>query len=107
MSSNRKIVFGLDKNAAAALTYLLGWVSGLFFFLVEKDKDIRFHALQSILFFGGLNVLGIVPFIGWLLSPFLFLIAFVGWIVLLIKAYRGENYRLPIVGELAAKWARG
>jgi uncharacterized membrane protein len=105
MAVSKKYAFGLEKNVAAALTYLLGWVTGILFFLVEKDPDIRFHALQSIIFFGSLTILGILPVLGWLLSPFLFLIGLVGWIVLLVKAYQGEKFKLPIIGELAVKYS--
>ncbi|MCL5090542.1 MAG: hypothetical protein M1514_00885 [Patescibacteria group bacterium] len=73
--ASKKSTFGLDKNMAAAATYLLGWLTGIIFFIVEKDdKDIRFHALQSIMFFGLINILGMVPFINVVLSPFLILI---------------------------------
>jgi len=104
MAEGKKSTFGLEKNVAAALTYLLGWVTGLVFFVAEKeDKDIKFHALQSIIFFGALSILGMVPLIGWMLSPFLFLIGLIGWIVLLIKAYQGERFKLPVVGEIVEK----
>ncbi len=107
MAESKKSTFGLDKNIAAAGTYLLGWITGLIFFLVEKnDKDIRFHAMQSIIFFGGLTILTFVPLIGWLLSPFLGIIGLVGWIVLLVKAYQGGKLKLPVIGDLAEKWAK-
>jgi len=99
-----KSTFGLNKNIAAAGTYLLGWITGLIFFLVEKDdKTIRFHAMQSIVFFGLLTVLSMVPIIGWALSPFIFLIGLIGWVFLLVKAYQGEMFKLPLVGDFAEK----
>ena len=104
--ADKKYAFGLEKNTASALTYLLGWLTGLLFFLAERDSDIRFHALQSIIFFGGLTVLGIIPVVGWLLSPFLFLIGLVGWIVLLVKAYQGEKFKLPVIGNWAQRYSR-
>jgi len=100
-----KSTFGLEKNVASALCYVLGWVSGLVFFLAEKeDKTIRFHALQSIIFFGALNIIVIIPFIGWALSPFVGIISLVGWILLMVKAYQGEVFKLPVIGNLAEKW---
>jgi len=104
----KKYTFGLDKRTACALTYVAGWVSGLVFFLSEKeDKEIRFHAMQSIIFFGSLNILSIflgrIPFIGWSLMPILGLLGFVGWLVCLIKAYQGEHFKLPVVGDIAEK----
>ncbi len=102
-----KSTFGLDKNVAAAATYLLGWISGLVFFLVEKeDKEIRFHAAQSVIFFGALTVISFVPLIGWIISPFLGIVGLVGWIILMVKAYQGEKFRLPVIGDLAEKWVK-
>lgn len=107
MTESKKSTFGLDKNIAAAATYLFAWVSGIAFFLAEKeDGDIRFHASQSIIFFGALTILSMVPVVGWALSPFLFLIGLIGWIVLLVKAYQGEKLRLPIVGDWAERLAK-
>ena len=52
---------GIQPNVAALLSYLLGWVTGLIFFLIEKDnKFVRFHAMQSIIVFGALTVFNIV-----------------------------------------------
>lgn len=96
--------FGLEKNVASALTYLLGWVSGLVFFLMEKeDKEIRFHAGQSIIFFGVLNLIMVIPVIGWALTPLLGLVGLVGWIFLLVKTYQGEKIRLPVISDYAEK----
>lgn len=108
MAENNKSTFGLDKNVACALTYVGAWVTGLVFFLSEKeDKDVRFHAMQSIIFFGGLNVvqivLGRVPFIGWSLMPILGLLGFVVWLVCIIKAYQGQKFMIPVIGEMAEK----
>ncbi len=101
-----KSTFGLEKNIACALTYVFGWVSGLVFFLAEKqDKDVRFNAAQSIVVFGALTVLGMVPAIGVVLSPIIFLGGLVLWIVLVVKAYQGTALKLPVVGDLANKFA--
>jgi len=108
MTEEKKSTFGLDKNLACALTYVAGWVSGLVFFLSEKeDKEVRFHAMQSIIFFGSLNLislfLGRIPFLGWSLMPILGLLGFVGWLVCIIKAYQGEHFKLPVVGDVTEK----
>ncbi|MFC1979282.1 DUF4870 domain-containing protein [Chloroflexota bacterium] len=99
---------GLDANVAGLLCYVLGWVSGLVFILIEKDnRFVRFHALQSIYVFGVITVVGIVlgwiPFIGTVLGPLVGLLGFVLWIVLMIKAYQGEMFKLPWAGNLAEK----
>lgn len=94
---------GLPKNTAAALSYVLGWLSGLFFLFVEKDEFVRFHAMQSIVVFGALTILSLVPIIGWILSPIVFLAGLALWLILIIKAYQGERYKLPYVGNFAEK----
>jgi uncharacterized membrane protein len=97
-----KTTLSLDKNTAAALCYVLGWVSGLVFLLVEKnDKTIRFHAMQSLMFFAGLTILTFVPVIGWILSPFIMIVGFIVWLISMYKAYNGENFELPVVGKMA------
>ena len=101
-----KTTFSLDKNTAAALCYVLGWISGLVFLLVEKkDKTIRFHAMQAVLFFGGLTVLSFIPVIGWILSPFIMIVGFIVWLMAIYKAYNGETLELPIVGKIAKERA--
>jgi uncharacterized membrane protein len=105
---------GLEPKVAGLLCYVLGWVSGLvFLFLEKKDKFVRFHAIQSIIVFGALSVVGfvlgmltLVPFV-WILFLILSYIigafALVLWIVLMIKAYQGEKFKLPISGDIAAR----
>jgi len=99
---------GLEANIAGLLCYVLGWVSGLVFILIEKEsKLVRFHAIQSIYVFGTLTVASIVfgwiPVIGLVIRPLLGVLGVVLWIVLMIKAYQGEKYKLPLVGDLAEK----
>jgi uncharacterized membrane protein len=107
---------GLQPNIAAGLSYVLGWVTGLIFFLVEKqNRFVRFHAMQSILFFGGLtvvqiilNVIGNFPFVGiftGLIGVAVGIIGLVGYIVLLINAFQGKYFKLPIIGDYAEKYA--
>jgi len=109
---------GMQPNVAAGLSYVLGWITGLVFFLMEKqNRFVRFHAMQSILFFGGLNILNILlSIIGGLNIPLLSalagviggligLVSFVGWIVLMIMGFQGKYFKLPIVGDYAEKYA--
>lgn len=115
-----KTSIGIEANLAALLAYAAGWVTGLILFLVEKDnKYVRFHALQSIVVFGALGVAWIaisvlgafmamirLGFVLPLLSGINVLLSLVGlvlWIVLMIKAYQGEHYKLPIAGDIAEK----
>ena len=94
---------GLPKNTAAALSYVLGWLTGIIFLLIEKDPFVRFHAMQSIITFGILTLLSFVPVIGWILSPLVMIVGFILWLVLIFKAYQGEEFKLPVIGEFAKK----
>ena len=99
---------GMDQNVAGLLCYLAGWITGLIFFLIEKEnKFVRFHAMQSIITFGGLTmlfmVLGFIPILGWALFPILGLVQLVLWVLLMVKAYQGEKFKLPVIGDMAEK----
>ena len=96
-----------NENLMGAGAYLLWWVTGIIFLVVEKNnKFVRFHAMQSLLLFGPLHVLmivlGFVPIIGWIVGVFLSLGSFILWIVMMWKAF-GEMFKLPYVGDLAEK----
>jgi uncharacterized membrane protein len=93
---------GLEENVAGLLCYVVGWITGLIFFLIEKDsKFVKFHAMQSIITFGACTILGFIPIVNW----FIGIVAFVLWILLMIKAYQGEKFKLPVIGDLAEKWS--
>lgn len=93
-----------NQNLMAAASYLLGFITGVVMLLVEKNnKFVRFHAMQSVVTFGLLFVLGLVPVIGWVLGVVLVPITFILWLVLMFKAYQGEMYKLPLVGDFAEK----
>jgi uncharacterized membrane protein len=111
---------GLSENVAGLLCYVLVWITGLIFLLIDKRPFVRFHAAQSLVLFGGLNILSIIlttAFLGgrvfgggfdW--SAFGFwaglrgivdLVAFISWIVGMIKAYQHERFRFPLVADIA------
>ncbi len=94
---------GLPKNTAAALSYVLGWLTGIVFLLIEKDSFVRFHAAQSIVVFGILTIVVLIPGIGWVIAPLAWIVGFVLWLVLIFKAYQGEEFKLPWVGNVAKK----
>lgn len=101
---------GLAENVAGLLCYVLGWISGIVFLLIEpKNKFVRFHAFQSIIVFGLITLIGIVfnpiPFIGGFIGWITSVIGFILWIFLMVKAYQGTMYKLPWAGDLAEKWA--
>lgn len=111
---------GLSENAAGALCYVLGWITGLIFFFVDKRPYVRFHAAQSIVVFGGLHILEIVlgmvfgfslfgglggGLIGFGLGTAVYMLISLGslvlWILLMIKAGQGQRFRVPIAANLA------
>jgi uncharacterized membrane protein len=112
---------GLDANVAALLSYLFGGVGGLVFFLIEKEsRFVRFHAMQSIM----LNVGVIVVFIAltivnvmlafvsatlaglFSLLWFVVMLGFLGLAILcMVKAFQNQEFRLPVVGDMAANIA--
>ena len=110
---------GMAENVAGALCYVLGWVTGLIFYFIDKRPFVRFHAAQSIVTFGGLQVIGIVVgmlfgislmggglggmSIGFGLFRLLQLVGLILWILLMIKAYQGEKFRVPVAADLADK----
>ena len=99
---------GFDANVAAALSYLVGFVTGIIFLVLEKDnRFVRFHAMQSTLVFAGIVaidiLLQIVPLLGALVVIFVVIpLSAILWLLLMFKAYQGEEFKLPLVGQMAA-----
>ena len=107
----------MAENVASTLAYALGWVTGLIFFFIDKRPTVQFHAKQSIVVFGALHVVGLVlgtflgvsVFTGGLVGfsaglAILRLIQLVGvvlWILLMVKAYQGERFRIPFAADLS------
>jgi uncharacterized membrane protein len=99
----------LSPNIAGLLCYVAGWISGIVFLVIEqKNRFVRFHAAQSIIVFGALNVihslLNPIHVAGRFFSIIIGIFAFVLWIVLMVKAYHGELFKLPLAGELAERF---
>jgi len=111
---------GLEENAAAALSYVLGFITGIIMFIVESENDhVRFHAAQSIVISGALFVVsvamsfiqaiaGFIDILGFivgvifgLISLVLWLGGFVLWIYLIVRTYQGENPRIPVAAGVA------
>jgi len=102
----KKSVFGLDENVASLLAYALFLLSGVVVLIMEKEnKTVRFHALQSILWFGALaitNVIaGWIPLLGGLLGSIISLVTIVSWAFLMYNAYIGKKFKIPMVGDVA------
>jgi uncharacterized membrane protein len=111
-----KTSMGMDPNVAGLLCYLFGWVSGLIFFLVEKeDKFVRFHAMQSMVVSFGVIViyfvffiLAFIPYVWFIVLPLQIIVGiavFILWIILMVKAYQGQKFKLPWAGNFAEKQA--
>jgi uncharacterized membrane protein len=102
---------GMRARTVGLLCYLFGWIGGLvFLFLESNNRFVRFHAIQSVLFFGTLSILESIcrfftfVFLG--ANVVIGLVSFIGWIVLMVAAYRGRYYKIPFLGDYAEKLAR-
>ncbi|WP_246982968.1 DUF4870 domain-containing protein [Halorientalis marina] len=129
--ADRESGTGLDENVAGALSYLLGVLTGVLFFVVDGDRPfVRFHAAQSMVVFGGLFVATIVlsviggivsaiaftggiggAIVGGLLSLVLLVVwlvvgvgSLVIWLYLMYKAYNGETPRVPVAAGIADRF---
>jgi uncharacterized membrane protein len=121
---------GLEENVAGALAYILGWVTGIIFLIIDKRPSVRFNAAQSIVVFGGLQIVvilisvitgggmffsgfggfGFGPELGFrymlfmlgaVVNGLLDLVMFILWILLMLKAYQRQPFRVPIAAGIA------
>ena len=110
----------MAPNVAGALAYLVGFITGILFLVLapyNQDKFVRFHAFQSIFLNAAWIAFWIVEtmlimMLPWALTTILSLLAMLLslaflalWILLMVKAYQGERFKLPIIGDLAEKQA--
>ena len=109
----------MDEKVAGLLCYVLGWVTGLIFYFIDKRPYVRFHAAQSIVVFAGLHVISIVLAmffgfsllagglsgfsLGYAIYGLVDLAGLILWILLMVKAYQGERFRVPIAADIAEK----
>jgi len=105
----KKSVFGLEENVASLLCYLGFFFTGVVILVLEREnRTVRFHALQSILWFLSLNilsfvlgwVLGWVPLVGGLIGTAITLITIASWAFLMYNAYRGVKFKIPMIGDV-------
>ena len=101
---------GLSANVAGLLCYVLGWITGIIFIVLEKKSTfVKFHAWQSIMAFGVLTVaqlvVGWIPFVGWILSILIGILMFVLWLILIIQAGTGKMWKVPGAGDWAERQA--
>lgn len=105
-ASLEKSTTGMQPNLAAALSYFVWFITGIIFLVMEKENvHVRFHAMQSIFASIALilinTVLSFIPILGWLLMLLIAPVTFVLWVFLMYKAYQGETFKLPIIGDMA------
>jgi uncharacterized membrane protein len=104
---------GLQENVAGLLCYVLGWLTGIVFLLIDKRPFVRFHAAQSIVIFGALFVIRLIlifaisgslfgfwAFYG-IISLLVSLLTLAAWVVLMIMAYQGKWFEVPIAAGIA------
>jgi uncharacterized membrane protein len=101
---------GMTDNVASALAYIP--IVGLIFLLVEpysKNRTVRFHCFQTLFFCLACIVvnfpLGLIPLLGLVIVPLLFLGEFVVWLIMVLKAYQGAKFKLPFIGDIAEQQA--
>jgi uncharacterized membrane protein len=104
---------GMAENVAGLLCYALGWITGIIFLLIDKRPFVKFHAAQSIVVFGALTVLriglgiiigfgGLIGFGLWaMLSMLIGLLGLVLWVLLMVKAYQHELFKVPVAAGIA------
>jgi uncharacterized membrane protein len=122
-----KTSMNMEENIASMLCYIGAWITGIIFIAVEKEnKTVRFHAWQSFMTFLPLMIVAVV--IGWIGSPkwsggwyygrydpgipalvwlswIIWLITVVLWVLLIVMAYQGQKFKIPIIGDIAEKQA--
>jgi uncharacterized membrane protein len=108
---NRTAGTGIQQNVAGLLCYLAGWITGIIFLILEnKNEYVRFHAIQSIAVYApitvALFVLDFIPKVGGILTWLVWALAFILWVVLMVKAYQGERFKIPIAGDIAEKQSK-
>lgn len=112
---------GLAPNIASLLCYICMPITSIIFLVIEKENlDVKFHAWQGTLFgIGSIVVLivlqilaailgaiiGLLGAVVGILIPLVAIAMFIIWIICLIKSYQGERWRIPYIGEIAAKKA--
>ncbi|MFP4198884.1 MAG: DUF4870 domain-containing protein [Halanaerobium sp.] len=109
---HKKTSLGLDENVEAILAYAGIWITGLIFLFIEKENNhVRFHAMQSLITFFSLFIISslilVIPVIGIFISSLITFLGTVLWFLLMYKAYNGEIFKLPYVGDLAEELTFG
>ncbi len=120
MQNTGKSAIGLDGNVTALIGYPVGLLALILIFIEKDNKWVRFHSIQSILYWVAVSIIyvvlgiigGIFLAISTTLGSLVFglmgllgLVTFIGIIFLAFKAYQGETFKLPVIGDMAEKWS--
>lgn len=113
---------GLDPKVGGLLAYLLGWIGGLIMYFTQKDPEVRFHGAQSVLFAIAATAVFFAEWVLWfaaiasqsglliglvsLMYGVTALATFVLWIVMCVKGYSLAHFKLPVIGDMAERWAK-
>ncbi|HEX3571297.1 MAG TPA: DUF4870 domain-containing protein [Acidobacteriaceae bacterium] len=102
---------GLSDNAAGALAYITILPAILFLILEPYSKRpfVRFHAFQCIglaVCAFALGVVMIIPILGWIVGIVGDLVLFVCWIMCIVKASKGERWKVPVIGNYVENMAK-
>jgi len=103
---HKKTSLGLDENVESIIAYAGIWVTGLIFLFIEKENNhVRFHAMQSLITFFSLfiasSLILVIPVIGIMISSLITFVGTILWLLLMYKAYNGEVFKLPFIGDVA------
>ena len=107
--SDKSSSLGTEEHIAIAISYALGWLTGLIVLLIEKENEtVRYHAAQSIIVFGSVTILNIIlPMVLFVLAiPFIGvinLLAVVLWVVFLVKALTQNPLKIGFISSYAEK----
>jgi uncharacterized membrane protein len=100
---------GMAENVASGLSYVLTWLTGLIFFLVDKRPEVRFHAMQAIAYGVLWTLVAVIrPYLPYPIDALLGVVLFaflITWIVLLIQGFQGRHFKLPLIGDFAEQQA--
>lgn len=115
---------GLEENVAGLLCYLLGFITGIIFLIIEKEsRFVRFHAMQSTVTFLSLMIINWIigaislaiafnPFtwglgaVLWIISTLISIAALILWILGMYMAYKGQMYKFPLFGQIAENFLK-
>jgi uncharacterized membrane protein len=100
----------MNSNTASGLSYVLTFVTGAIFLVLDRRPEVRFHAMQSIVFGAAWLVVSILRriFDFFPLNIVLWLAYLAGlvlWVVLMIQGFQGRHYKLPWIGDIAEQQA--